>query len=232
MLNEQVNQLFNSIYQYTISILIVTDNGNNNGSGCLLKLEENILVTNAHVINFALNEGHMFISGVKIENIRERLLSKSEVLDLATIKLSNEIVEELIKREKVLYEPPAWPPVECAPNDLVIISGFPGDLRVDDSFETSLYFTAILEELADVSDRRMITQFNRENWIKSGGIREIDELNQLGGFSGGPVFSFAGGILELVGFTYENGGNFFDGVQIVKSNLINSFGEIIESDLH
>jgi hypothetical protein len=210
---------------FTVPI-VFGDENRNNGSGCLLRLDRDFLITNAHVIRGAIPAKQLLIGKVEVRKIEEKIISIDDDLDLAVIDLTDGLNEELEDTGKMFFEPKSWPSSECEIGDQVFIVGYPGIFREDEELFSLVYYTAIREEIMDVTDRRLVSGFNRENWKKTLGLKEISELKRLGGLSGGPVFICRDDIPELVGFTYEDGGNFFDGVKIIKSNFINKDGEI------
>lgn len=212
---------------FTLSIVFGEDS-RNNGSGCLLRLNKDLLVTNAHVMRAAIAANSVLIGQVEVFNIEESLLSIDDELDLAVVELSIEVKEEIEDTGKMFFQPKSWPSNNPEIADHIYIVGFPGVFREDEEIFSVLHYAAIHETIMDVSDRRLLSEFNRENWKKALGQKEISELTRLGGFSGGPVFIFRDGTAELVGFTYEDGGNFFDGIKIIRSHHINKDGCIIK----
>lgn len=210
---------------FTVPI-VFGDGERNNGSGCLLRLNKDFLITNAHVIKGAASAKRILIGDVEVWNIEEKIISIDDVLDLAVIDLSEGLNEKIEDCGKMFFQPKSWPSLECEIGDQVFIVGYPGVFREDEPKFSTVYYTAIREEIMDVTDRRLVSGFNRENWQKVMGVKEIDELNRLGGISGGPVFICRDDVPELVGFTFEDGGALFDGVRIIKSSFINMDGEI------
>lgn len=210
---------------FTVPI-VFGDEKRNNGSGCLLRLNRDFLITNAHVIRGAIPEERLLIGNVEVWKIEDKVISIDDDLDLAVIDLSDGLNKDLEDNGKMFFEPKSWPSSECETGDQVFIVGYPGIFREDEELFSIVYYTAIREEIMDVTDRRLVSGFNRENWKKALGLKEISELKKLGGLSGGPVFICRDDIPELVGFTYEDGGGFFDGVKIIKSSFINKDGEI------
>ncbi|MGG3449577.1 S1 family peptidase [Domibacillus aminovorans] len=210
---------------FTVSI-VFGDEKRNNGSGCLLRLNRDFLITNAHVIKGAIAAERLLIGSVEVGKIEEKIISIDDELDLAVIDLSDGLNKDLEDTGKMFFEPKSWPSSECEIGDHVFIVGFPGIFREDEELFSSVYYTAIHEEIMDVTDRRLVSGFNRENWKKTLGLKEISDLKRLGGLSGGPVFICRDDIPELLGFTYEDGGGFFDGVKIIKSYFIDKDGEI------
>ncbi|EMR05788.1 peptidase Do [Bhargavaea cecembensis DSE10] len=213
---------------FTVSIVFGTEE-RNNGSGCLLRLNRDFLITNAHVIKGAIEAKRLLIGSVEVYNIEEKIVSIDDDLDLAVIDLSESLNKDLEDTGKMFFTPESWPPSESEIGDQVYIAGFPGIFREDEEMFSSIYYTAIHEEIMDVTDRRLIVKFSRENWKKALGLKEISDLKRLGGLSGGPVFICRDDKPELVGFTYEDGGGFFDGVKVIKSYFINNDGEIIRN---
>ncbi|WP_084242364.1 S1 family peptidase [Planomicrobium okeanokoites] len=211
---------------FTVSILF--GDTRNNGSGCLVKLNKDFLITNAHVVKAALQTEFLLIGEVEVEvkDFEQRIVSIDDNLDLAVIDLSDGLNDELEETGKMFFKPETWPESNCEVGDQLFLVGFPGTFREDEDMYSSVFYTAIHEEIMDITDRRILVSFNRENWVKALGEKEIDELNHLGGFSGGPVFIFRDDKPELVGFVFEEVGGFMDGVQIIKSNMITADGVI------
>lgn len=211
---------------FTVSIVFGDDEQRNNGSGCLLRLNKDFLITNAHVIRGAKGAERLLVGKVEVWNIVEKIISIDDDLDLAVIDLSDGLNQDLEDTGKMFFEPKSWPPSECEVGDQVFIIGFPGIFREDEEEFSTVHYTAIREQIMDVTDRRLISEFNRDNWTKALGCKQISDLERLGGLSGGPVVICRDDIPELVGFTYEDGGGFFDGVKIIKSYFINKDGKI------
>lgn len=217
------------IKNFTVSILF--GDTRNNGSGCLVRLNKDLLITNAHVVKAALQAEFLLIGEVQVEvkDLEQRIISIDDNLDLAVIDLSDDLNDKLGETGKLFFKPETWPESNCKVGDLLLLAGFPGTFREDEEMYSSVFYTAIHEEVMDITDRRMLISFNRENWVKALGEKEINELNHLGGLSGGPVFIFRDHKPELVGFVFEEVGGFMDGVQIIKSNMITADGFIVTS---
>lgn len=222
-------EIFTHYFRYFTVSIVFGETKRNNGSGCLLRLNKDLLITNAHVIKAALKTDRVLVGKVEIYEIKKKVLDIDEDLDLAVIDLSDGLNEELEDTNKMFFEPKIWPPLKPEREDLVYIVGFPGVFREDEETFTSVHYAAIHENIVDVTDRRMISQFTRENWKNVLGPKDVEDLTRLGGLSGGPVFMNRDGQADLVGFTFEDGGSLFDGVKIIRSHHINKEGEIIKN---
>jgi S1-C subfamily serine protease len=147
---------------FTVPI-VFGDEKRNNGSGCLLRLNRDFLITNAHVIRGAIPAKQLLIGKVEVRKFEEKIISIDDDLDLAVIDLSDGLNEELEDTGKMFFEPKSWPSSECEIGDQVFIVGYPGIFREDEELFSLVYYTAIREEIMDVTNRQLVSGFNREN---------------------------------------------------------------------
>jgi hypothetical protein len=141
-------------------------------------------------------------------NPLEQIISEDEKLDLISISLTKEQRNEIsLDREigALSFNPPFWPPKEVKEGDYVAFGGFPGKWRQHLSKHEMLFDTYSSGGcgVASVRDEYLICQFEREYWINSFDFFHEEELYDIGGLSGGPVFLKRPLYWELVGIIYE-----------------------------
>lgn len=229
--------LFRYFPSLVTPIVISTDDKIHNGSCIFVELEDKcIAVTNHHVIQCwrdFRNEGHSTViqlgSFILQEDFNELILSDSDVLDLATILIPPPLKSELQQKGKQFFR---YHPGRIAKEgDSVFAVGWPGVLRKDEHKERSStsFLVAIQGVVESSSDRRMIVRISREDWVKRVGEREMDELTDFGGMSGGPIFLYADGVLHWVGVIFENLGQegiWGEGFQCTHAHFLQSDGTI------
>lgn len=215
----------------TVPILITKDNrACANASGLLLSLDRNFLVTNFHVYEEweKLNKEsktYFLIGSISIP-VESLIIDKNKSLDLISILVPDQLMEIISTISyKKFHSPHNWP-FETEKETIVIASGYPGKMREDYIGFTDLYHGSIAEKITDLTESKYIVPFNRNQWEQALGIKDPNNLKNLGGYSGGPVFLFDKGTVNLVGIIFEDGGNFFDGIRIIRSSLINTDGTI------
>ncbi|KUP08444.1 hypothetical protein Q75_02795 [Bacillus coahuilensis p1.1.43] len=216
---------------FTVPILITNVSGVvANASGVLLSLSKNILVTNYHVYDEwrkqQRNEETLFQIGSISLPVEEIILDCNTSLDLVTLEISDEIINKVCQTSyKKLFIPQKWP-VNSEVDEVVVASGFPGKLRSDSTGFSNLYLGTIAEPITDATESKYIIPFDRTTWEKVLGVQDVNSLTSLGGFSGGPVFSNKNNEINLSGIIFEDGGNFFYGIRVIRSSLINRDGTI------
>ncbi|MEK3977301.1 hypothetical protein MKZ20_21960 [Psychrobacillus sp. FSL K6-2684] len=216
---------------FTVPVLIT--NGKKafaNASGLLLNLDRKFLVTNFHVYEKwkKLNDEsttYFQIGSVSIP-VEDSIIDINRTLDLITISVPEFLLEMLsISSYKKFYTPENWS-IETEKGTMVVASGYPGKIRDDHMGFSALHHGSIIDEITDITESKYIMPFNRDEWKQVLGIKDIKDLTSLGGFSGGPVFSFDHGVVNLVGIIFEDGGDFFDGIRIIRKSMINTDGTI------
>lgn len=227
------------IQKYVTPIVIVTPNADrhliNNGTGVFLELDQKMLITNEHVLTAckgAPKDAHVLIGGhnMAIEDfVQVASKSSSDVnLDLAVIKIPENLIEPwVINQNKLFYKPESWPLQVPQRNNMVFLAGYPGVLRENNGNEIGTFFACIQDQIMDVDVTCSIMNFNRDEWVKQLGVRDVEELTRLGGFSGGPMFLFLDGKLILLGIVRQGDSDFFD-MQFVHTKFIRKNGEICE----
>nr|WP_263326064.1 serine protease [Neobacillus sp. Marseille-Q6967] len=216
---------------HTVPILITTNNRVvANASGLLMQLDRSFLITNYHVLEAwnQLNEESetLFQIGSTSIPVEDLIIDSNRSLDLITISVTNELLESISNISlKKFYSPQNWP-IEAEVGTLVVASGFPGALREDGIAFSNLHHGSIVEQITDLTESKYIIPFDRNMWEQVLGVNHLNQITSLGGFSGGPVFSLNISDVDLVGIIFEDGGNFFDGIRVIRSSVINRNGTI------
>jgi len=221
------------IQLFTSPIVIVGDNKKVISGSCVfIELKEKFIITNNHVVQAwkdlqkAGNKVSFQIGSITIP-LESLIIDFDRDLDLATIKIPIEYEDQIVyKQDKFFYKPAKWPYNNTTKDDIVTMAGYPGVLREDNNDFSNIYYASICESIEDVDKTKGVMVFDRDNWVKSLGLRSPSELDKVGGgFSGGPVFRFVDGEVELIGIVSENGGSFFD-IMFAFSSYINKDGTI------
>nr|WP_315848389.1 hypothetical protein [uncultured Rhodoferax sp.] len=142
-----------------------------------------------------------------------KLTVEDKKLDYALIGLTEEQSEEISKPDgpfdgTFFCEVVSWPPGDVKEGEFVAFGGFPGSLRQAASFAELSFgsFSSGASRVAAVNEDYLVSQFEREFWVKHGHEAEPETLR---GMSGGPVFAIrinaATGIMtyEFIGHIYE-----------------------------
>ncbi len=135
------------------------------------------------------------------------LIDRSRTLDLATFRLSHEVVAE---SRHLAFKVRSWPLPPLATGDLVLVGGYPGAYRVDSQRQFAVAFVYFVGPVQSVSENNLGLALGIKTSLCAGEER-VPENADLGGCSGGPVFRLtetadAGGLyarFELVGVIYE-----------------------------
>jgi hypothetical protein len=109
---------------------------------------------------------------------------------------------------KFFCEVDQWPPGDVMIGDFVAFGGFPGKLRKAMSFDELSFgsFSSGASRVASVGEDYLVSQFEREFWVKHGHEAEPETIR---GMSGGPVFAIRhneeSGIMtyEFIGHIYQ-----------------------------
>lgn len=203
-----------------------------NASGVILNLNKKFLVTNFHVYEAWENLNNKSKTFFQIGSIsipvENSIIDKNKSLDLISISVPDQLIEMVSNISyKKSYSPENWP-FETEKGAIVVASGYPGKIR-EDYIELGLSHLnhgSITDQITDLTESKYIMKFNRDEWQQVLGIKDPNDLTDLGGFSGGPVFFCNNGTINLVGIIFEDGGDFFDGIRVVQSSLINGDGTI------
>lgn len=185
-----------------------------NGTVCLVDLGCGpIAITCSHVLEeykrkLEKNEQTIFqIGDLEVEPLK-KLIDESKALDLATINLNGENLEKIANGEEIgacFFRPVRWPPNEIKEGDFVAFGGFPGRWRQQPVRGEIVFasFSIGACRVASVMEDHIVCQFEREYWVSSMNTRPGEELRDLGGLSGAPVFILRDLYWELIGIVYE-----------------------------
>lgn len=138
---------------------------------------------------------------------------EDEKLDYALIGLTEAQGEEISKPDgpfggTFFCDVTPWPPGDVREGDFVAFGGFPGELRQAVSFAELSFgsFSSGASRVASVNEDYLVSQFEREFWVRHGHEAEPETIR---GMSGGPVFVIrhkaATDIMtyEFIGHIYE-----------------------------
>ena len=192
-------------------------------------------VTNDHVIQkFESFKEENLSAKIRFNNLeislKERLIDRDTKIDLATFRITSKELEMLDKGKQAIFCR-NWPPTEPNKEDIVLFAGFPQIFRQQISTkECQFEAVPILELITDISEESMKSSFDRENWEKFLGCRELSELGtKFGGFSGASAFTVGPKdkimVPKLVGFVFEYAPD-FDTIFIRHANCLTSEGKI------
>lgn len=142
-----------------------------------------------------------------------QLKVEDEKLDYALIGLTEAQGKEIAKPGgpfdgTFFCDVAQWPPGDVKEGDFVAFGGFPGDLRQAVSFDELSFgsFSSGASRVASVNEDYLVSQFEREFWVKHGHEAEPETI---GGMSGGPVFAIRRSAetdimtYEFIGHIYE-----------------------------
>ncbi len=147
-----------------------------------------------------------------------QLKVEDKTLDYALIGLTESQGNEISKPDgpfggTFFCEVAQCPPGDVMEGDFVAFGGFPGELRQAMSFNELSFgsFSSGASRVALVREDYVVSQFDREFWVKHG---HETEPKTIRGMSGGPVFAIrknvATGIMtyEFIGHIYEFSENY------------------------
>lgn len=216
---------------FTVPIVITNQSGVvANASGILFSLDHTFLVTNYHVYEewkrLSNHSKVLFQVGSASIPVEDLKIDSNKSLDLITITITEEIIQKIsLVSPKEAFSSNKWN-LTAEVGNVVVASGFPGKLREDGQGFSDLHHGAIVESINEVTESKLIIPFDRSTWEKVLGVKEADQLTSLGGFSGGPVFMFTEKEISILGVIFEDGGDFFDGIRVVHSRVLNRDGTI------
>jgi hypothetical protein len=186
-----------------------------NGTCSAIVIEKTapFLVTADHVVDEALARlapgDWDCVAGPLELPLCDRIISRNENLDLATIRLTQEEVQILERHDRLIVRPEEWPPRPPAVEDLIVLVGFPASVRVIRSWTDGVFNAVTLQGLVtgirdDGFRYRAEMKDLRQYDVVAG--NEEDVLTDYAGISGGPVFRVKSEPLlrqELVGLVSE-----------------------------
>lgn len=138
------------------------------------------------------------IGNLKIDPI-PRIIYESKEYDLVVIKIEEEERKEIPSMEgyeadkeigREIYTMPSWPPSMPTNQDWVTFGGFPGKWKQNPSGVEFIFDTFSIgpSPVTSVSEDYFICQLEREYCVKSIDRHHHNDLHDLGGLSGSPVF--------------------------------------------
>jgi hypothetical protein len=136
-----------------------------------------------------------------------RFIARHPSMDLASFRLSDIILAQAEHLERL--DPatvPTWPPAPPTEGDVVMFGGYPGIYREESADNIDSIFTWFAGKVASASDKNvaMVLEIATSKSLTSS---RVPPHADLGGWSGGPVFTVvdSNGIerLELSAIIYE-----------------------------
>ena len=172
------------------------------------------------------------IGTVELDPVAQ-LFDSDKKIDIALIELTNNQIKHLTSNGKIgsqVYKPAKWPPTQPQKGEYVIFGGFPGSLRVVESFNEIVFYSWSSggSRIDSTSDERFISAFEREYWIRSFGQKHLLDLKSLGGMSGGPAFIKRDLHFEFVGIITDYQDN-YDAVFFASAQTITENGQITKA---
>jgi hypothetical protein len=169
------------------------------------------------------------IGNVTLDPITQ-LIAEDPYLDLATIRLSQEQAAALSEDGLAggsIFQPRAWPPPPVIAGDIVALGGFPGPWRERLAFDALELrgFGIGATSVSSVSEDHFACRFERDRWKWSFRLDGLNDLQELGGMSGGPAFHDRGLHFDLVGIICQ----FSPGLDVMRlrpAHLIQADGSI------
>jgi hypothetical protein len=180
-----------------------------NGTLCAINTgEKTICVTAGHVYSKYLEHKREFadiecqVGSVRV-NLEDYLIDHNTSLDLATFEISPIL---LASSRVSVHGAPKWPPTQLQESEIVILGGYPGMLRIEQSGKLGTPFVSFIARVAQASTDHSAIQLNLEDSYWPDGSGGLAPQSELGGMSGGPLFRYRSEnleYLELAGFIYE-----------------------------
>ena len=169
------------------------------------------------------------ISNLKIDPIL-KIIDENETLDLATIDLDSENLDEVRSGNEIgsyFFQPSSCPPEDVKEGDFVAFGGFPGKWRWQLSRKEVVFdtFSSGATVVTSVTENHIVCQFERDYWVDAFNLRQDEELHDLGGLSGAPVFVLKKFHYEFIGIVYEFSSE-FDLMYVRPSRFIEPDGTI------
>ena len=123
----------------------------------------------------------------------KQLISESEELDIAVIRLTEKQANEITNDDMIgssFFQLTSWPPQPILKDEYVMFGGFPenGELSWIPMHLNLEHIVGGGSKVATIGDTYFITQFERECWIRTLGAKDAINLTEIGGLSGGPAF--------------------------------------------
>lgn len=208
----------------------------NNGTASLIDLGKGPLaITCYHVLakfkaKLKSGERCLFQLGECRLNPIDQIISEDEKLDITVIKLTIDQANEITKDSQFgssFFEPSSWPPAPISENEFIAFGGFPGKCRTQMNTSTLEFgsYSSGASRVETAHDTYFVTQFEREYWVQSLGMKDALNFKELGGLSGGPAFVSRGLHFDFAGIIYEFSFN-YELLYFRHSNVLDSNGHI------
>lgn len=194
-------------------------------------------ITCFHVLDVyrkELNEDNQMIfqiGNLKIDPLN-KIIDECERLDIVTLDLKGENTQEIGDGGEIsscFFSPVSWPPQGIKNGDFVAFGGFPGRWRQHLLQKEVMFdsFSSGACAVASVREDTIVCQFEREYWVYSFNLRPDEELHDIGGLSGAPVFIWRDLYFELIGIIYQFS-EAYDLMYVRPSKFIRVDGTIIK----
>lgn len=176
-----------------------------------------LIVTNAHVIQAydkkvaAGDPIAMCVGGggartsLRLERswVRDFYSRPDLRLDLATFVVPDAV--DLSHFGKHFYTAPIWPPDRAVVGDFVVICGFPGQHRSQQSSMAIMNITVLADPVSSVNDHSFTLADETQERVMVRLNPTLKALGSFGGMSGSPAFKFtSNGDHQLVGILHES----------------------------
>jgi len=179
----------------------------------------------------AENKNTIFQIGNVEVDVLNNIIDEDENLDLAIINLKAEDVSAITNGDVIgscFYQPTSWPPGEVKKGDSLAFGGFPGLMRELESKNEVVFrsWSSGASLVEAVNDDYIVCQFERVHWVKPDGMEaKGEDLHDLGGLSGAPVFIWRNVHYEFVGIVYQFSSE-YDLMRIRPTKFIRTDGTI------
>jgi hypothetical protein len=167
-------------------------------------------------------------------DLESRLIDSRHDIDIATFRFGYDELRALSPRKQAIRgHPDYWPPPHPFSGQAVIVSGFPGSLRLWTTWR-SISFGLYTGQLRvnNASDWSVTCPFERECWIDTVGHGLPPRGLDLGGISGGPLMMpmerNGAWTLELGGVVVEAPSGRFETIVSAPAHLIARDGTIYD----
>jgi trypsin-like peptidase len=152
------------------------------------------LVTASHVISRARERGDEsnfhFLVGQSEIPLASRIISDSEALDVATLRLTRGEVASIEQDGYRVCQPPSWPPPDVSSETSIITAGFPRHGRSSISWDgLDLAVETVRAFVRSASEDQFTTHLDPEYTVRNVvDVSAPEREPAFEGFSGGPAF--------------------------------------------
>lgn len=163
-----------------------------NGTVTIVKTPRRVLgITAAHVIRQLSTDSQSFkvrvqLSSEVVDDVLKRVIDVSDKLDLATIDLTEEIIQRL-----GCTPLGDWPPRPPQEERGIMIAGYPAVERVEEGpYEVSFGLFTAIGIARTVTDTQITWLLEREYFLSIESVKLPPPQYELGGISGGPLIGW------------------------------------------